>query len=508
MASSYEVGILLSITGNAQAGLGAIAGQIARINVESQKLSKTFDAWKSLTIGGMFKSWGEEAARGIGKAVTAGAAFIQIQKQIGVMGATNLETQKATAEAIRLSTKYANVSATTMLEMIRDAKQIFGTSELATAHAEVFAKLASFQAAWDKSAEIYGATSPAAMDAYIEKFVNARIATGGNVSSQMMLTAQRIAGPAFRAWSEDFRLGVFPALVQEYGVKAGTMASTSFSKLGAGNFWSKTNLAEGVKLGLIDPSKVEYDKTGRPMRLKEGGNIYGAEEARDPLKYVEERIKPALDRLYGDDIAGRAGSLTRLGGTANIGRFLTELDAQMQKLEKDRLLPSQVSKDKSSIMGDDNFFKQLQAVQAQWTNLMTALGAPSVGLATTALKGIADALNGLYGAALAHPDMAKNLLAVAAALSALGIALGTLAIGAGIIGLLGGGSIVVGLTALGVVLATLVAVNCDTVSGGLKAVGNAIADLWNKIKGLAGFGGGGGPKPAERLLSEKANMRR
>ena len=374
MASSYEVGILLSITGNAQAGLGAIAGQIAKINVESQKLSKTFDAWKSLAIGGMFKSWGEEAARGIGKAVTAGAAFIQIQKQIGVMGATNLETQKATAEAIRLSTKYANVSATTMLEMIRDAKQIFGTSELATAHAEVFAKLASFQAAWEgahtggkhvnipqevqaavKSAEIYGATSPAAMDAYIEKFVNARIATDGNVSSQMMLTAQRIAGPAFRAWSEDFRLGVFPALVQEYGVKAGTMASTSFSKLGAGNFWSKTNLAEGVKLGLIDPSKVEYDKTGRPMRLKEGGNIYGAEEARDPLKYVEERIKPALDRLYGDDIAGRAGSLTRLGGTANIGRFLTELDAQMQKLEKDRLLPSQVSKDKSSIMGDDNF---------------------------------------------------------------------------------------------------------------------------------------------------------
>lgn len=508
MAGPYEVAIDISLRGTASAGLGAISKQLSQIEEAGKRVKKQFDAIGAVMAGSIMQTWGEKTVSGLQKMVTAGADFVQVQKQMEIAGFKHLEVQQAVAKAHELSLKYGNLSDLEVLKSIQSGKPIFGTGQLAIEHSDVFARVESFQKAWEgahpegghldvfkeaqaavKSAEIAGQTSPAAMDAYIEKFLNARIATCGNVSSQQLLQAQRLAGPAYMGWNDDFRHGVFPAMVQEYGPKAGTMAMTSFSKLGASNFWSKQNLAEGENLGLIDPTRVQNDSTGRPMRLMPGGNLYGDDFVKNPLDSYMTHIKPMLDKLYGDDFTARASSLTRLGGNANIARELVELDLQHTKLEKDRLLPSQVMGDKSAITGSDNYFKALGDLQAQFQNFVKELGVPSLGNATDLLHKLAEGLKYMTSVASAHPEAVKNLAAMAAGLGGAMAIIGGAVVFAGTVALLGPGSAgMIAITALTGAMAGLAAVNWSAITEHIKPASKSIAEAfadWQKQ--LAGF---------------------
>lgn len=480
MAGPYDVAIKLTAV-NAFSPILAIIGKDL-LGLEGS-VKKLGEAWKTVAAG-VSAFAGIEGIKAVGHLVDKGYELVQIQNKMAYAGASTKEVAEATARAWELTSKYTNIGVTDIASMANDLRQVFGTQQHANEFLPQAAGFMAMTKSWSeghglqgkvnperetfaalKSAELSGAsTDPAAMQAYLDKFQRALIAGGGNVTAQQILTAQRIAGTAWNGWSDDFKFGVFPALVQEQGARAGTMAQTSFRKLAASSGWSAQSIGAGVDSGLIDPSKVEYDKTGRPLRLKAGALTHADEYGADPLRMYENAIKPYLDKTFGDDKTKRAAWLTELGGSANVGRQLSVYDTQWSKLEKDRQLPSQVKGDSKDYM-DKDWQTQVTAFTVQWKNLMTALGMGSVADATTALKSINQAIAGIVQTVAAHPETASLLVKVAAGLAVL------LAVGGGI-------------ALFAAACAAIGAAPIAAIAAGIVALGVAVWALWEPIKAL------------------------
>jgi hypothetical protein len=165
--------------------------------------------------------------------------------------------------------------------------------------------------------------------------------------------------------------------------------------------------------------------------------------------------------------------------------------------------PEIIAKAKSLLRGLDGFRTHLSHLAASAEGLSENIGRLREHPAFEPLAELGDSLASIGASAAGQ---AAEFDRHAAALAALGVTLGTLAIGAGIIGLLGGGVISVGLAALAVGVGALAAVNWewvtekmkafddavvdfqklafDKVAAGIKAIGDGIASLWEKIKSI------------------------
>jgi hypothetical protein len=546
MASPYEVAIHLTVTGNAQSGLAAAGQQINKLNEGVEKLHKAFAL---LFVGGEMKRWGEEATGAVKKVLDMAGNFQQVQNQMAQMGMTQKEIGESVGRSWKLAADNIHVGVQEIAQMNRHAIEIFGGAEAAAKHMPLMAKLAEWQAKWGAGKtglkqvdvamsirDIMKTTEGAAMlqedpklfDRFAENAFRMQVSTGGNVSSSQYLQAQRHARAAAFGWSDSFRFGVFPAMVQEYGPNAGVMSQQAFSKLVSGLEWKKTGIVQGIEMGLIDPKKVEYDKTGKPMRLMPGAVLHAGEFAEDPLHYTEKYVTPWLNK-HTKNIGERTAALGRLMGRGTAASDLIAFDTQAFKYEKDRPLY-----EKAGLTIPPGWDQSVLAFTEKWKDLMIALGTPSLKDATSALDGITKAIINLTGVFLAHPDIPKNLMAVAAGFGAVMTVLGGAAFIAGIGSLLGGGAVIVGLTALTGALAGLAAANWPAIKSKFQEfldslrntdwnaeitkaltpvfaamktffsnLGSAIVDafkgMWEDMKGALGglfhhinFGGGGG----------------
>lgn len=494
MATPYEVAIHLTVSGNAQAGLAGLSAQMNKLNEGAEKLHKAFAL---IFVGGEMKRWGEEALGWVNKVLDAAGNFQHVQSQMSAMGMTQAEIAAATGTAWKNATANIHVGVQEMAEMNRHAVEIFGSAGAAAEHMDLMARLADFQAKWgagktglkqvdvplairDMMKTTEGAAmlseDPKKFDIFAEKLMRSLIAAGGNVPATQILQAQRLARGAQFPWSDSFRFGVFPALVQVYGHAAGTSSWQAYKKLSAGIEFTKTGIVQGIEMGLIDPNKVEYDKVGRPLRLMKGAMIHGAEYAEDPLKFTEKYITPWLNKNT-KNAGERTDAIARLLGKATGMTTVQAFDLQAYRFEKDRRLWGQARMD----MPDD-YAQAMKALEEKWKDFMVALGTPSLKDATSALGLITKVIMELTAAARAHPDAPKNLLAVAVGFGAVMTVLGTLAVSAGIAGLLGTGVIIVGLTALTGALAGLAAANWPAVSSWGERLVTAVMDSLNKVQ--------------------------
>lgn len=505
MTGPYDVSIRLFCENLVSRELALIMTQVGRLSEMWKGMSASM---KTLTVGALGVGLGAAMVKPIEEALKAGNELIQAQNKMAYAGGTVAEVADATRLAWEGTAKYMNVSAVAGVHMANDLRQVFGSQEAANRYLPEAIRFMAMTKSWSegkglqgkvdpeketfaaiKSAEMAGKSmSPEKLHTYLDSLQRALQAGGGNVSSQQFLAAQRIAGTAFYGWDDKFRFGVFPAMIQELGVKAGTQAMTSYSKLGAGNAWSKTNLAEGIDAGIIDPKKVEYDKTGRPMRLMPGGLKFGSEYAAQPLQFYEDRLKPWLDKKYGKDLddpkvlSDRVAALTRLGGTQNIGRFLSELMVQQNKFEKDAGLPGRVKGDPELYMKSD-WLTAITSFHTQWQNLMTALGSSNVGPAANVLNQINSVLATMAQSLKDNPALAGNLMKVAMGLSALLIVGGAVAVFAGAISALGGLPFITVAAGLGYMAHAILSYGHTIDDQGKKRVGWDAA-LYAEMRGL------------------------
>lgn len=513
MAGGYDTFIKLVAVDSFSPVVGIIGKELLKLEGGVKAIGT---AWKAVGAG-LAVFGGVEALKVAGGLLNHGNELVRVQNKIAEATSNTAIAQEAVRLSWQATAKHMNVSVVEAANLADHMREIFGSQADANKFIEPGVEFMSFLKAWDaghkgtrigdnpemeyrsaiKIAEQErGGATPENVKRVTDEVLKAKIASGGNVSAAVLLAARNLAGPAWNLLDEDFKYGVLPALIQTQKQSVGKQLIQGFQKMTAEQMWSKTALGAGIQAGEIDPSKVEYDKVGRPMRLLPGGVVHAKEFAADPLKWFEGRMIPYLDKTFGDDMAKRAGFLGRLGGNQNLIRLFNEFDQQYHKLEKDRQLPGQVKGDWKGFT-DNSWDAAVQGFQMQWKNLMTALGAPSVGTATGMLRKIDEALASITQAVAAHPGLAKALVSFGAALAAVAVVAGsitllTLALGG--LGLAPFIAIAAGVAAVGLAFDAFkrgVAALPASISAAITAAMDAIAALFrNAISRITGSVGG------------------
>jgi hypothetical protein len=266
------------------------------------------------------------------------------------------------------------------------------------------------------------------------KLYQAMIASGGTVNPQEFFGYMQQANPYMKAMSTRFLYRIAPSLMQEYGGdRAGTMQNTWTGTI-LGKAKNKISTEAWMKLGLLDPKQVVYNKVG-PVGWKAGA-IKGTNLAlSDPLAWTESFLKPALKKMginTGDQLSLAKG-LMPLFRDRNAMRLANNLvgDQDNARLHKDEGLYQKV-------MGVDSAFTQAMAndpkmaiasTASSMKNLETIMGKAVNKQVIASLQVMARAINWLAGAFDRHPNFARGAIglmafgAVAATLKVFGIAL-------------------------------------------------------------------------------------
>lgn len=341
-----------------------------------------------------------------------GKDMYRLRQNMNFAGASSGEVKDAEKMAYTMSAKYRNMAAVDVMELINDARGIYGTQDAATHHVEPIARIGSFLKAYTgadssntaemlrelnaamKTGEIAGKFTPAALEKHMEQIAAMKVVYGDQVKIQDYLTAQRTAGASFLASSDKWRYGYFPALVQEYGPGAGTMMATTAQKVLADTGNKKYAIEAQTQMGLRDGN-------GQWVNQKMFGE--------NPLDWVAQELMPRLERkgiLKRDaeghvmDPAGLISSLGKMFPDRNAAKEMAELIVQMSKLQKNAALMEKVRTDFQNY-NENSMDYQQQAVGAQMTNLATIIGDSLV----PAARGAAEALQKIIGVAVDHPAL-------------------------------------------------------------------------------------------------------
>lgn len=504
----YKVGVSLILNNGVSSGLNTVIRQLGQANSAVVLLNNNLGRLKLAAAGAAGVLAGEGMLKGMVKLVDHGNELIKIQRNMAQAGVKQVEIQEAYNKAWEMTRKHTNISATEVMKMINDARMTFGSQHDATHHIEDFVQMASFLKAYQggkhankgaellaevnaamKSGEIAGKITPAEMAEHVKQLTAMKVAYGEQLKIGQYLTAQRAAGVALRNTSDDFRYGMFPALVQENGPNAGTMLMTAFNKVVAGTGNRTKSLERMAEIGLLNKDQLEYTSSGHIKGLKNADAIKGSHEAAMNFgNWVMKTLKPMLDKKTGGDPIKEAQFISSMFPDRNAAKAITEIIQQFRKLEKDaeQMRAARQAMDMGKYVGQD-YDAQRQAFHTQLDNLMKTLGGPLVGPATEMLKKINEALSGLAQWANANPAAVKIAMEVLAALGASLFVASLVALGAAIAPLIGVGAILTGLAAG---LAALAAMNWESIKATFEKIGPTIIDA---LKAAAAFAIGGIP---------------
>jgi hypothetical protein len=244
----------------------------------------------------------------------------------------------------------------------------------------------------------------------------AMIFTGGRFNPDELLHYSQQANPYNKGLSNRYLYRIAPSLVQEFGGdKAGTMMNTFMGTL-LGKAKNKISTEAWMKLGLLDPKGVVYNKVG-PVGFRPGA-MKGTDLAlSDPLAWSEKVLIPAL-KAHGFDTSNQlslAKALMPLFRDRNANRLANVLvyDQDRKRLHKDEGLINQVptlDKAQADTLRRDPKMA-LHAVTASLTNLSSVLFGTGKGESpvAVALVHVANGINMVAQFLQAHPILAQGL---------------------------------------------------------------------------------------------------
>lgn len=250
----------------------------------------------------------------------------------------------------------------------------------------------------------------------VAEMYRAMIFTGGRFNPEEFLHYSQQANPYTKALSLRYLSKIAPSLIQEFGGdKAGTMQNTWMGTI-LGKAKNKISTEAWMKLGLLDPKQVVYNKVG-PVGWRPGA-IEGTDLAmQDPLTWSEKVLIPAL-RAQGVDTSNQlsvAKTLMPLFRDRNALRLASALvsDLDRQRLHKDEALinkvPSVDKAQKQTLRNDPKL--AWSAVTASLTNLSASLFGTGQGDSpvAVALVHVANGINMFAQAIERHPKLGQGL---------------------------------------------------------------------------------------------------
>jgi hypothetical protein len=280
-----------------------------------------------------------------------------------------------------------------------------------------------------KYLEVTGAVAKgqSEMEARFNAMAQIQAATGGRVTPSDLLQVARRAGPAAQGLSLQGMQNL-ATLVPEVGAEGTGTALMSMYQALVGGVMKQSAAAEFVRLGLVDPKKIEFGHGQKIKRLLPGANKLGQLMQEDPLKAADalmEAMKkplrgPAIDTSNADKVREE---LAILFGNRTAQKLMSILTTQRGQVVKEAGI-AQAAKNIEQLYGAalDSPMGKMQQFEAAMANFRAEVGTPLLSAVTQAVSTFKPFLSlmGEYPRVTLMALAVGKLARVAADLNALG----------------------------------------------------------------------------------------
>ena len=443
MTEAYKVGITIALTNQISRGLSMIRGDLVKTDATAKKLNATLKEIKLLGISGaILGGAGYAGLHVLGKTLEAAKEYQQAFAQFKSLNLGDaINTQ---ADKFARGSSVIGASATDLMQTTRDLTTVLGDFGLAQKLAPGFSQLKyANQAVYgghgmdfsegqlrslEKIIEMKGGfKSPQEFLAQASMMQQVIAGTGGMVKPSDYLAFIKTAGVAGRLLdNKSFYYGMEPLIQELGGNRVGTGLMSAYNNLAQGRSTVRA-AKELMKLGLLDPSMVEYDKVGQVKQIRPGALKDNAGFGANPYQWMQETLLPAM-RSRG--ITSESGVLNEMGvifGNRTASSLFSLMFLQQEKIAKNMKMSQ-------NAMGTDDMVKLARsspqgaemALGKAWQNLKIASGEAIIPIIIPALNKLADVIRSIGQWVYRHPTMFKTLIYGFAGLSSALLFSGTL----------------------------------------------------------------------------------
>ena len=231
-----------------------------------------------------------------------------------------------------------------------------------------------------KALELLGKDKdPGEMQRYMNIIAQATMASGGDIDPAEFRNFAKRATLAAPGLTEKGLFKFMPLIQQMGGDAAGTGLMTLYSNMVGGRI-PANKLKNWEDLGLLDRSKVEFNKQGQVKRLRDGAIPIAEELGRDPLAVADklsEKLKGSgVDTSDYDQVNRKLMSLFGDRKGAGMIAQMINYRAAMAKETKNYERTPTITEANAQIFGPGNTLGQYKDFQATEYNARAAVGAP------------------------------------------------------------------------------------------------------------------------------------
>ncbi len=254
-------------------------------------------------------------------------------------------------------------------------------------------------------------------------------ATGGRVGPNEWLNFIKTGGVAAKALQDEAFFQKMEPLIQEMG---GHRVGTGLMSAYANVYQGKTTVRAARQMqeyGLLDKSKVVYNKIGMLKEVKEGALVGGEMFKSDPMAWLETVLLPKLAAKGINDPERIKDAIANIFTNRTASNLMTQMYLQRDQIHKNAKLNAGADginelndKGKNTAKG-----KELEAM-AKIKNSLKAMGETVLPIYASALETVASVLESVNKFMKENPGLTKAVIVGLASLAATKLALGALSL--------------------------------------------------------------------------------
>lgn len=342
------------------------------------------------------------------------------------------EVSAAVAKAQSL--RIAGMSATDNLKAIGELRMVFGSTAEAIKNAAAVQRAAGVLQAVNpemnaheesynlaRALELKGVSmDPEHFKKLTNSIVQAVNASRGKVTGASYFEFTQYARGSARNLSDFFYSRIAPTLLTEMRPTSAGRAISSLYEQVIGGKMKLQAATEWMKLGLLDPHKVELNKIGNIKRVQPGAFVNSALFVRDPYAWIQGYLAPALKKHGITDKAAVSEELAHLFSNMYAEQLAGILLTQKARIEKDiGLAKAAPGAEALNKLRTSDPLTALRDLDAGVNSLLSAFGSPLAGAAVEVMNKMAD---GARAVASSYADLQKRAPWLAKGISTAGVA--------------------------------------------------------------------------------------
>lgn len=431
---AWTVAVKLNLINQISPGLALISRHFAATHKDAKNLQSELNKIKMLGIVGA--GIGGAGFMGLGLIAKTLKPATEYAHQLALMntsGMKHLEIVKATAAAWEATKTVPTENVMSNLEAIRDLRMVFGNTSYATQYMPIVQQIQgilsslrhgapgssraeSYELA--KALEMKGAVrTPAMFAGQADLMTKALVAAGGKVGARDFLSAFKYGRMATAGWGDDFTYKILPTLIQEMkgggGSATGGPGSALMSAYAAvvGGVVPQKALKLWESIGLLDKSKVVWDKVGSAKGIAPGGILGSAEFQANPYAWTLKFLVPALQKAGYTTEAQQKQALQYLFPNRTAGFVMSQFATQSWKFDRDRKLieGAQGLGGYQELLKSDPMMARL-ALEKQWESLLAIMGYRIMPQVISVTLKLMDGIRGLSEWCSKHSTTTKALM--------------------------------------------------------------------------------------------------